>query len=145
MSAGRLPPTPASPAVRRRMQATPQRNTRPELALRRELHHLGLRYRIHRRPVAHLRREADVVFVRARVAVFIDSCFWHGCPEHASWPAENAAWWRAKIAATRERDRDTNVRLRKEGWTVVRVWEHDDPRHAAREISVLVRQSLYRA
>jgi DNA mismatch endonuclease, patch repair protein len=122
------------------MQATPQRNTRPELALRRELHSLGLRYFVHRRPIRGLRREADVVFPRTRVAVFVDSCFWHGCPEHVTWPTANAPWWRAKINSTRTRDHDTDQRLANEGWVSLRIWEHDDPQEAARRIESLVRE-----
>jgi DNA mismatch endonuclease (patch repair protein) len=78
------------------------------------------------------------VFVRARIAVFVDGCFWHGCPLHASWPKSNAEWWRSKIEANRARDRDTDARLTSAGWTVVRVWEHEDPVRAAANIAELV-------
>lgn len=114
------------------------RDTAPETSLRSCLHRLGLRYRVHVRPDPASRREADVVFVRARLAVFVDGCFWHGCPEHASWPKANAEWWRAKIEANRARDRDTDARLALAGWKVVRVWEHEDPVQAAEQIAVLV-------
>jgi DNA mismatch endonuclease, patch repair protein len=116
------------------MQATPRRDTRPELALRSALHRLGLRYFVHRRPVASVRREADVVFPKARVAVFLDSCFWHRCPDHMTWPDHNADWWRAKIDANYERDRDTDARLIAAGWLPIRVWEHEDPTRAAARI-----------
>ncbi|MDQ5821648.1 MAG: very short patch repair endonuclease [Actinomycetota bacterium] len=116
------------------MQATPRQDTKPELALRRELHRLGLRYYVHRRPLPELRREADIVFPRAKIAVFVDSCFWHGCPEHVTWPAANADWWREKIERTRRRDADTNDRLARVGWDAVRVWEHEDTALAARRI-----------
>jgi len=120
------------------MQATPRRDTKPELALRSELHRRGLRYFIHRRPLPELRREADVVFPRARVAVFLDSCFWHGCPEHASWPRSNAEWWREKIERNRRRDADTDERLRAAGWEPVRVWEHEDAAAAAERVKRIV-------
>jgi DNA mismatch endonuclease (patch repair protein) len=88
-----------------------------------------------------VRREADVVFPKARVAVFVDGCFWHGCPDHASWPKANAPWWRAKIEANRRRDADTDARLSRAGWKVVRVWTHDDPQAKAAEIAEIVRGS----
>lgn len=106
-------------------QAT--RNTTPELLIRRRLHALGLRYRLHARPLPGLRRTADIVFTRRRVAVFIDGCFWHGCPEHGTAPKTNAAWWAAKLTRNIERDTDTNILLAEAGWAVIRVWEHEDP------------------
>ncbi len=102
------------------------------------MHSLGLRYFVDRRPLPSLRRRADVVFPRARLAVYMDGCFWHGCPEHASWPAHNAAWWREKIRGNQERDRDTDRRLEAAGWSVLRFWEHDDPREAARLVAEAV-------
>src|SRR5436190_18704707 len=90
----------SSPEVRARMQALPSWDTKPELALRRALHALGLRYRVHRRPIPELRRQADLVFGPARVAVFIDSCFWHRCPTHYRPPKTNASWWEAKTRRT---------------------------------------------
>lgn len=121
------------------MQNTPTRDTPHELALRRELHRRGLRYRVDVRPVPSIRRRADVVFTRARVAVFSDGCFWHGCPEHVNWPKANAQWWQDKIATTKRRDRDTDERLRAHGWTVVRVWEHENPSAAAELVEAVVR------
>lgn len=122
------------------MQAT--RGTGIEHALRAELHRRGLRYRLHRRPIRALRREVDIVFVRARVAVFVDGCFWHGCPTHATWPKTNADFWRTKIEGNRVRDRDTDARLADAGWTVVRVWEHEDAPTSARRIEEIVRARL---
>jgi DNA mismatch endonuclease, patch repair protein len=108
------------------MQQQRSRDTAPELALRSALHRLGYRYRLHRRPVSTLRRTADVLFSRAHVAVFVDGCFWHGCPEHGSrMPHANQWYWPDKIARNRDRDADTNARLAEAGWTVVRVWEHE--------------------
>lgn len=133
---------PISESVRRRFQAQPRRDTACELALRRVLHRLGLRYTLDDAPLPGLRRRADVVFRRARVAVFVDGCFWHGCSEHRTIPANNRKWWQAKITANQQRDRDTDERLTEDGWLVVRVWEHDEPTAAAQEIATLVRQRL---
>lgn len=120
------------------MSSQPRRDTRPELALRRILHRAGLRYRVDAAVVPGLRRKADIVFRRARVAVFVHGCFWHGCPEHATWPKANARWWRAKIERNRERDRETECALGAAGWTVVRVWEHEDAGEAAARVSEAV-------
>ncbi|OLR90296.1 very short patch repair endonuclease [Actinokineospora bangkokensis] len=129
---------PTSDAVRGRMSRQRARDTGVEVALRKALHALGLRYRVHRKPLPGVRREVDVVFGRARVAVFVDGCFWHGCPEHATWPRNNAEFWRAKIEANRTRDRDTDRRFAESGWAVVRVWEHEDPAVAAERVREVV-------
>lgn len=107
------------------MRANRGRDTTPELALRRELHRRGLRYFVNRRPVKEVRRTADLVFPRLRLAVFVDGCFWHGCPTHHTVAKTNAEFWAAKVARTRERDHETDEALRVRGWTVVRVWEHE--------------------
>jgi DNA mismatch endonuclease (patch repair protein) len=78
------------------------------------------------------------VFRKARVAVFVDGCFWHGCPEHGTRPASNAEWWQRKLAANRARDHDTDARLSTAGWQVVRVWEHEDPTEVAGRIAEIV-------
>lgn len=122
------------------MQLQASRDTAPERVLRSALHRRGLRFRVHVRPLRGVRREADVVFPKARVAVFVDGCFWHGCPDHASWPKANADWWREKIEANRRRDADTDDRLREAGWAVVRIWTHEDPAVKALEIAELVRR-----
>lgn len=126
--------------TRRRMSRQRSRDTDPERALRSLLHGMGLRFRLHRRPVAGLRREADLVFVGPRVAVFVDGCFWHCCPEHATSPRANGAWWATKLAANVARDRDTDERLRAAGWRVVRVWEHEEPARAAARVARAVRR-----
>jgi DNA mismatch endonuclease (patch repair protein) len=108
------------------MSTFPRGETKPEMALRRALHQLGYRYRVHVPVPGAARRKIDVAFTRARVAVFIDGCFWHGCPQHGRIPATNVAWWEWKLAGNQERDADTTHRLTEEGWTVVRVWEHED-------------------
>lgn len=120
-------PAPSSEAARRRMKATRQRDTASELALRSVLHGLGLRYRVDAQVLKGLRRRGDVVFRRERVAVFVDGCFWHGCPEHGTTPKANKSFWKQKIQANRRRDADTNQRLEDEGWLPMRVWEHEDP------------------
>jgi len=100
--------------------------SRPERALRSLLHSRGLRFRKHAPPVPGLRCRADIVFTRARVAVFVDGCFWHRCPQHASSPKANAEWWRTKLDANVARDRRNDAILADAGWTVVRVWEHEE-------------------
>lgn len=125
----------SSEQVHRRMSRLARRDTAPEMALRRELHRLGLRYFVHRQPVPGLHRQADIVFPRARMAVFVDGCFWHGCPEHGRREHRTNGWyWPEKIERNRWRDRDTDGRLEEAGWTVVRVWEHEDPSGAAQLI-----------
>ncbi|MEU8473488.1 very short patch repair endonuclease [Streptomyces hygroscopicus] len=122
------------------MAANKGRDTKPELLLRRALHRRGLRYRVSTRPLPKLRRTADVVFTKVQVAVFVDGCFWHGCPEHHR-PAtkQNSDFWRQKVAGNRARDRETDLILQEAGWSVIRVWEHEDPEEAAARITKVVR------
>ncbi|MFF1409894.1 very short patch repair endonuclease [Streptomyces sp. NPDC058289] len=120
------------------MSRQKSKNTGIEMTLRRALHAAGLRYRVHRRPAKGVRREADIVFGPARVAVFVDGCFWHGCPEHVTWPRRNADFWRSKIEGNRARDRDTDARLAESGWLSLRVWEHESPDEAAVRIAEAV-------
>jgi DNA mismatch endonuclease (patch repair protein) len=122
------------------MERQQRRDTRHELELRSALHQAGLRYFVDR-PIEGTRRRGDVVFPRKRVVVFSDGCFWHGCPEHGTWPKRNADWWRAKIEANRARDRDTDRRLAAAGWTVIRVWEHEPAHVAAKRIVKMLRRS----
>lgn len=124
--------------VARRMATTGQRDTAAELAVRSELHARGLRYRVDIPPLRGIRRRADVVFTRAHVAVFIDGCFWHGCPEHATWPRHNAEFWRTKIEINRRRDLDTNLRLSEAGWGVIRAWEHETPSEVADRVESML-------
>ncbi len=108
-----------------------RRDTRPELAIRSLLHRQGLRFRIDQPLTFDRRRRADIVFGAQRVAIFVDGCFWHRCPEHATFPRSNAAFWEAKLEKNVLRDRDTDRRLRDAGWHVIRVWEHENPAVAA--------------
>jgi DNA mismatch endonuclease, patch repair protein len=127
-------PEASSATVSARMRRTGRRDTAAEVAIRRELHRRGHRYRVDLRPSDRLRTRADIVFTRWRVAVFIDGCFWHGCPEHWTAPKANAAWWREKIETNVARDRRTDTALTAQGWLVVRIWEHEDVRAAVARI-----------
>ena len=133
-----VPPA-SSPQVLRRMQPTPRKDTVPEMALRRAIRSRGIGYRVDCRPEPSLRRKADLVFKSARVAVFVDGCFWHSCPKHRSVPRQNAEWWQTKLSGVIARDQDTTLRLRELGWHVIRIWEHDDPNDQANEIANIVR------
>lgn len=125
------------------MQANRSRDTKPELDIRRALHSLGLRYRVVVAPEPGLRRRADIVFTRARVAVFIDGCFWHGCPDHGRSSFNyNADYWPAKISANAARDADTTERLRNAGWLVLRFWEHEDVADVVENIRRTVRLNI---
>lgn len=124
----------SSPASRAVMSANKGRDTKPEKLLRSALHRRGLRYRVGARPLPNLRRTADVVFTKAHVAVFVDGCYWHGCPEHHRPAKKGAAFWQEKIAGNRARDAETDEALRNAGWSVIRVWEHEDPEQAAEKI-----------
>lgn len=131
---------PKDESVHRRMQKQATQDTECERLLRSELHTSGLRFRLHRRPVPEIKRTADIVFGPAKVAVFVNGCFWHGCPEHATWPKTNEDFWRNKIQGNRRRDRETEDLLGEEGWVVVTVWEHEDPGEAAERIRQAVRR-----
>lgn len=133
----------SSTAVRVRMQANRGRDTKPELALRRELHRRGLRYFVDRRPLPGLNRRADIVFPKLKIAIFVDGCFWHGCPEHHTTSASNTTFWSEKLERNRERDRETTARLEGAGWQVIRAWEHEDMTCVAD--SVVAKLTLRRA
>jgi DNA mismatch endonuclease (patch repair protein) len=121
------------------MQLQRTRDTGPELALRRILHARGLRYRVDRAPIPESRRRADIVFTRLRVAVYVDGCFWHGCPQHGTRSKSNTAWWDEKLRRNRNKDAETDRALVDAGWLVVRIWEHEDPRNAAENVYDIVR------
>lgn len=131
-------PGPSSAQVSARMSGARRRDTAPELAIRRLLHAQGLRYRVAFPVPGQRRRTIDIAFTRTKLAVFVDGCFWHGCPEHGTQPKSNSDWWATKITANRARDADTEVFLQQRGWSVLRVWEHEPPdRAAARVLAVL--------
>ncbi|NEE03048.1 very short patch repair endonuclease [Phytoactinopolyspora halotolerans] len=122
------------------MLANRSRDTGPELALRSILHGRGYRYRVNYRPLRDKRNSADIVFTKAKVAVFVDGCYWHGCPEHY-WPAKtNVHYWAPKIAANKERDELFNEALAERGWTVVRAWEHEAPEDVAERVALALRR-----
>ncbi|MGW3403641.1 very short patch repair endonuclease [Streptomyces zhihengii] len=128
----------SSAARRRNMQAIRSRDTKPEQLIRRLVHAQGLRYRVAAKPLPDLRRTADMVFRPARVAVFIDGCYWHGCPRHYVSPKTNPGYWSAKVAGNVARDRDTDQRLMNAGWTVLRFWEHESADECAAQIIATV-------
>jgi len=128
----------SSPAVRATMQGNRRRDTLPEMAVRRLIHARGMRYRVDARPLASLNRRADLVFVGPKVALFIDGCFWHGCPEHSSIPKTNSDYWAPKIARNVERDKDTTEKLEAAGWRVLRAWEHEEARSVADRVEAAV-------
>jgi DNA mismatch endonuclease, patch repair protein len=121
------------------MKANRSRDTSPELLLRAALHRVGLRFRVHRRPEPDLRVTADIVFGPSRIAVFVDGCFWHRCPVHATYPKNNGEWWDKKLRGNVDRDRRADTALGERGWRVIRVWEHETPEVAAARIAAEVR------
>lgn len=110
-------------------------HTAPELLLRRQLHAMGLRYRVGLKVPGMPRCSIDIAFTRARLAVFVDGCFWHSCPQHGTRPSANGAWWQAKLIANQERDRRVDRHLTELGWSVLRVWEHEDPNESAVKVA----------
>lgn len=130
----------SSPGSRKSMQSNRRRDTSPEIAVRRLLYQAGLRYRVDHAPLGG-RRRADIVFTRKQIAVFIDGCFWHGCPQHATIPKANRDYWLPKLQRNIERDRETDTILGENGWTVLRYWEHEDIEAVAEAIITAVRAS----
>lgn len=124
------------------MQAIRGRDTSAELSVRRLIHAEGLRYRVDAAPLVGVRRRADIVFRRQKIAVFIDGCFWHGCPEHGRKSFNsNPDYWPSKIESNRARDMETTALLSEAGWTVMRFWEHEESVEVARTIERVVRSS----
>jgi DNA mismatch endonuclease (patch repair protein) len=134
-------PVPCSPDVSARMSRQANRDTSPEMAVRRLLHAAGHRYRLHRAVPGMKRRSIDIAFPGARIAVFLDGCFWHGCPEHATAPKSNAQWWRTKLDRNIARDAETNRQLEEAGWKVLRFWEHEAPEEVARAVGEQVHEA----
>ncbi len=128
-----------SDGVRKSMLANRRRDTAPEVAIRRLLHARGLRFRVDYRVVPVSRTRADIAFTRRKVAIFVDGCFWHGCPIHATQPKRNSDYWGPKLARNIERDAETSALLRENDWTALRYWEHEDPETVADDIERVVR------
>jgi len=124
------------------MLSNKRRDTGPELAVRRALHAAGFRYRVDHRPSLELRTRADIVFTRQRIAVFIDGCFWHGCPVHATSPKRNSGYWGPKLERNVERDLETTSRLEALGWLVLRFWEHEEVEAVVEAIAAAWRARL---
>lgn len=134
-------PNPTSAAASAIMRANPPADTAPEIRLRSALHRAGLRFRKnHAISLRDVRARPDIVFPSARVAVFLDGCFWHRCPEHGSAPKSNNHYWAPKLAHNVERDRRIDDALSAVGWTVVRVWEHEPPEQAVDRVARVVRR-----
>jgi DNA mismatch endonuclease (patch repair protein) len=132
---------PADEAATRIGKANRRTDTKPEVRLRAALHRRGLRFRKDFRIEAgEINARVDIVFSRAKVAVFVDGCFWHGCLDHQRIPLRNQQYWIPKLATNTERDRRVDEALAEAGWHVERVWEHEDPVIAAHSIEGLVRQ-----
>ena len=129
-------PHPTTPEVSERMRRNPRRDTKPEVALRSELHRRGLRFRKDlpiRAPGRVVR--PDVAFTRSRLAVFVDGCFWHACPIHGTQPSANMDYWEPKLARNVARDRAVDAALSEAGWQVLRAWEHEDPAEVAKRVA----------
>ncbi|KOV64802.1 DNA mismatch repair protein Vsr [Streptomyces sp. NRRL WC-3618] len=124
------------------MSRQASKDTSAELAVRRLLYAAGLRYRVEYPVPGMPRRRIDVAFTRAKVAVLIDGCFWHGCPKHATQPKANAEWWRNKLDRNMARDRETTEHLTAEGWMVLRFWEHEAPEEVAVRVASTVQRRL---
>lgn len=129
---------PSSAVVSAQMSRQGSRDTGCEIAVRKILHAKGLRYRVHVSVPEMARRKIDIVFRPVKVAVFLDGCFWHGCPLHATRPKSNAEWWRVKLDKNMARDRETTEHLEARGWTVLRFWEHESPTDCALKIAATV-------
>ena len=125
-----------------KMSTLARRDTKPEVLLRSELHRWGLRYRVQVKVPGNRRRTIDIAFTRVNLAVYVDGCFWHGCPDHHVRPKANSDWWRWKVERNQQRDRDTDRELREAGWDVLRVWEHEPPGEAADRVVAAYRSLL---
>ena len=128
----------SSAGVRASMQSNRGRDTKPELSLRHMLHRRGLRYYVNRRPIPSLRRTADIVFPRRKIAVFVDGCFWHGCPDHHTVSKTNPEYWSEKVRLNKQRDQETTLLMREAGWMVLRFWEHVSAEEASDEVERVV-------
>ena len=129
-------PAPLNIHVRNQMRKMPRAGSMIERAVRSELHRRGLRFRVNFRGVPGT---PDIAFTRARIAVFIDGCFWHACPIHGTMPKNNQAWWEEKLRRNQERDREKDSALEAIGWWPLHYWEHDDLEEIADEIEAVWR------
>lgn len=135
----KLPATPPPSSASKSMKANRSSGTKPELALRRELFRQGLRYRVALQIQLQDRKvRPDIVFLRRKIAVFLDGCFWHGCPEHGRMPSDPTGYWHAKIERNRNRDTAVDSQLNDAGWTVIRVWEHEQVAEVAARVKRFV-------
>lgn len=123
-----------------RMKSVRRTGTKAELLLQQALDSMGFKYKVNASVIPNSTRKADIIFLKEKIVVFVDGCFWHGCPLHGTKAKANAEFWYLKIKANKRRDKDTNRKLEKEGWLVIRVWEHEDPKEAAAKIADLVRE-----
>jgi DNA mismatch endonuclease, patch repair protein len=139
-------PHPSNVGVTVRMRSNRSRDTKPEIRLRSALHKMGLRYRANPRVAVDEGKpiQVDIAFTRAKVAVFVDGCFWHGCGEHRTIPVANRDYWGPKIARNIERDKETTIRLERSGWIVLRIWEHENIGAARDRIACQVREAKRR-
>jgi DNA mismatch endonuclease (patch repair protein) len=133
-------PAPSSYVAQRTMQANRRADTKPEIELRAALHARGLRFRkdFLVRTSSGVKTKVDVAFTRAQIAVFVDGCFWHGCPEHGVIPRANSHYWEPKLNRNRKRDREVTASLESDGWTVVRFWEHELLEDAVEQVSSML-------
>lgn len=138
-------PPASSPSVRSRMSTQRRRDTAPEQQVRKCLHARGVRFRTDVKLEPTLRTRADIAWRGLKFAVFIDGCFWHGCPEHATRPTANAEWWAKKLDANAARDRRTDSALTSRGWTVRRYWEHEPPDGVANDIERVLTRLRHRS
>ena len=127
-------PKASSPRVRHLMKSVRQTGTKPENHIHEELLRRGLQLQTSTRPISEIRLTADFVFPSEKLSVFIDGCFWHGCPDHFKLPLTNRDWWEEKVSETVRRDRRQTAKLNDAGWSVVRIWEHETPSAAVDKI-----------
>lgn len=139
---GRVPP---GAVLSAKMSTLARRDTKPEIELRRALHRRGLRFRVQLKVPGNRRRTIDIAFTRVRLAVYVDGCFWHGCPAHHKLPRTNSEWWQWKVELNQRRDTSTSAALEAAGWQVLRIWEHTDPDEAADAVALAYRLRLREA
>ncbi len=116
------------------MSQVKNRNTKPEVSVRKLLWQKGFRYRIE----YGLRGKPDIVFPANNIAIFIDGCFWHHCPMHYKTPETNTKFWKNKILQNKKRDYKNNIQLRKAGWTVLRIWEHEVKKNPIKVVNKII-------